>query len=51
MKKKQKLYQVNILSSKPVFTNSLKVKRQLEANAKKVIQEMAWRVSWDETRA
>jgi hypothetical protein len=48
MVKKEKIYQVNIISQKPVFTNSLKIKRELEKNAKKVIEGMAWKVYWDE---
>lgn len=51
MKKKSKIYQVNIPSSKPIFTNSLKVKRQLEKNAQKVIEEMPWKVYWDNDKA
>ena len=48
--KQKKIYQVNMISEKPVFTNSLKIKRQLEKNAKKVFEEMAWKVSWDNSK-
>lgn len=43
-----KYYQVDIPSQKPVFTNSKKIKKQLEENAKKFMEENAIRVSWDE---
>lgn len=45
-----KTYRVNILTNKPVFTNSLKIKRQLEANAKKVFEDTAIRVWWDKSK-
>lgn len=43
-------YQVNIPSQKPVFTNSKKIKKQLEENSKKVMEEIGIRVSWDTKR-
>jgi tRNA U54 and U55 pseudouridine synthase Pus10 len=48
-KSKTKMYRVNVISQMPVFTNSLKVKRQLEKNAKKVFEETAFKVSWNKS--